>query len=225
MIDASRMPELRHGALSLFDLDAVVALHRRSIEAVGRNDLIKPETSDFFARILGGGGRITGVWLDGAFVGYGVLQFDLPPSEDARPYLGLAEEDRLAKLAGACVLPHAWGGGIHDALIASRIDQARQAGIAHLYATAAPGNARSWENLLAAGFGVRALVAKYGGHMRYLLHRREEPEPAQPAGDDGVWCGAEDTEGQQALLADGRWGRAWRRRDDGGRDLCYRRQA
>ena len=225
MTEAARMPDRRHGALSPSDLDAIVALHRRAIEAVGRNDLIKPETPDFFARILGGGGRITGVWLDGAFVGYGVLQFDLPPSEDARPSLGLSNDVRLAKLAGACVLPHAWGGGIHDSLIDWRIDQARGEGIAQLYATAAPGNARSWENLLAAGFAVRALVAKYGGHMRYLLHRDDGAEPGQPAGNDDVWCAAEDAEGQQALLAEGRRGRAWRRRDDGGRDLCYRRQA
>ena len=225
MIEASRTPDVRHGALSLSDLDAIVALHRHSIDAVGRNDLIKPETPDFFARILGGGGRITGVWLDDAFVGYGVLQFTLPPSEDARPYLGLSDDVRLAKLAGACVLPHAWGGGIHDALIGSRIDQARQAGIAHLYATAAPGNARSWENLLAAGFTVRALVAKYGGHMRYLLHRDDGSSDARPVGNDDIWCAAEDTESQQALLAAGRWGRAWRRRDDGGRDLCFGRRS
>ncbi|MFN3547275.1 MAG: GNAT family N-acetyltransferase [Mesorhizobium sp.] len=224
MIAASRTPEIRHGALSLSDLDAVVALHRRSIEAVGRNDLIKPETPEFFARILGGGGRITGVWLDDAFVGYGVLQFTLPRSEDARPQLGLSSEVSLAKLAGACVLPDAWGGGLHDALIRSRIDQARQAGFEHLYATAAPGNARSWQNLFEAGFMVRGLVAKYGGHMRYLLHRDDGQGAAPPAAGDDVWCAAEDTEGQLALLAEGRWGMAWRRRDDGGRDLCYRKR-
>lgn len=223
MSQAARAPETRYAPLGGTDLDAIMELHLASTGAVGRADLIKPESRDFFERILDGGGRMFGVWRDGAFVGYGVLQLDLPPSEDARPYLGLMASDRLAKLAGACVLPHAWGFGIHDALIDIRVAEARRLGLDHLYATAAPGNARSWENLLVAGFGVRGLVEKYGGHLRYLLHRREGA-PATPV-EGGVWLGTEDTRGQRALIAKGWAAGQWRRRADGGRDLCYREPA
>lgn len=223
MSHAADPSETRYAPLGETDLDAVMELHLLATGAVGRADLIKPESRDFFARILAGDGRIFGIWRDGAFSGYGVLQLDLPPSEDARPQLGLGASDGLAKLAGACVLPGAWGRGIHDALIAIRIAEARRLGVAHLYATAAPGNARSWENLLAAGFCVRGLVEKYGGHQRYLLHRREGVE--QAAGEDGVWLAADDTPGQMELIARGWAAGRWRRRDDGGRDLFYRRPA
>ncbi|WAP67626.1 GNAT family N-acetyltransferase [Jiella pelagia] len=220
MIEAAAAPETRYAPLDGAHLDAVMQLHLAATGAVGRADLIKPENRDFFERILTGAGRMFGVWRGGAFVGYGVLQLDLPPSEDARPQLGLKATESLAKLAGACVLPEAWGHGIHDALIEIRVAEARRLGLDHLYATAAPGNARSWENLLAAGFSVCGLVEKYGGHQRYLLHRREGA-PQRPT-DDGVWLGAEDTAGQVELIAKGWAAGQWRRRADGGRDLFYR---
>src|SRR5690606_22202458 len=118
--EAVRMVELlpaiagRYAHLSVSDLDAIYALHVKATGAVGRSELIKPESRDFFKRILSGGGRIVGVMWGDDLVAYGVLQLELPPSEDARPVLGLASTDRLAKLAGASVLPDIWGGGIHD---------------------------------------------------------------------------------------------------------------
>lgn len=219
MSNAARAQDIRYAPLAGTDLGAILALHLAATGAVGRSDLIKPEKPEFFERILAGGGRVIGAWRDGVFVGYGVLQLDLPPSEDARPHFGLSARDSLAKLAGACVLPEAWGEGIHDALIGLRVDEARRLGVAHLYATAAPGNARSWENLLAAGFAVRGLVEKYGGHLRYLLHRGEGI-PVGPAAR-GVWCAADDAERQRQLIAGGWSARRWRRRADGGRDLFY----
>src|SRR5262245_14076234 len=147
------------------------ALHLAATAAVGRSDLIKPESRDFFGRILGGGGQAIGVRRAEQLIAYGVLQTDLPPSEDARPLLGLAAGDRLAKLAGASVLPSLWGAGLHAELIARRVTEAERLGIDHLYATSAPGNTRSWTNLVDRGFAVRALIEKYGGQLRYILYR------------------------------------------------------
>lgn len=209
--------------LSTADLDAVYALHLVATGAVGRPDLIKPESRDFFERVLSGGGSIVGAMRGGVLIGYGVLQVDLPPSEDARPAFGLSSSDRLAKLAGAAVLPAAWGDGIHDALIALRVDEARRLGIGHVYATAAPGNARSWQNLLDAGFAVRGMIEKYGGHLRYLLHR-DLGAPEAAAGT-GEWCSVDDIARQRSLIAAGWAGNRWRRRDGGQRDLWYRSPA
>ncbi|MDQ6435508.1 hypothetical protein RB623_15730 [Mesorhizobium sp. LHD-90] len=210
----------RHAGLSMADLDAVYALHLAATGAVGRPELIKPESRDFFARILSGGGRITGVLRGGELIAYGVLQLELPPSEDARPLLGLSPADRLAKLAGAAVLPAAWGGGIHDELIHLRVEDARRIGVRHLYATSAPGNLRSWPNLVEAGFAVRAIVEKYGGHLRYILYR--DLSAGEPDEAEGVWCGVEDIDRQRTLLAGGHAGTRWRRRADGGRDIFFR---
>src|SRR5438270_12744803 len=91
------------------DIDAIFTLHLAATRAVGRPDLIKAESRDFFERILAGSGRAIGVVRDDALIAYGILQLDLPLSEGARPLLGLKRADRLAKVAGASVLPSAWG--------------------------------------------------------------------------------------------------------------------
>lgn len=210
---------LRYDVLAPADLDAVYRLHRTATQAVERPDLIKPETREFFERLLGGEGRLVGAWEDGALAGYGVLQLKLPPSEDARPYFGLSDADVLVKLAGASVLPREWGRGIHNVLIDLRIREAERLGLRHLYATSAPGNARSWENLLDAGFAVRAVIDKYGGHIRYLLYRDLHAAPIDAQG--GVWCAVADAARQRELLSSGHGGVAWRRLDDGGREIFY----
>lgn len=232
-------PEARRGhagseplwrALGSGDLDAIYALHLEAIAAIDDKTLVKPETKAFFAGILGGGGRIVGAFDDRGLAAYGVLQLELPASEDARPVIGLPQSIALAKLAGASVRPASWGRRLHGALIAQRLAAAREAGVVEVYATAAPGNSRSWTNLLDAGFHIRALKRKYGGHWRYLVFREVGDASVIAPERPGVWCDATDTERAQALLAgdnaaEAMAGVAWRQRDDGGYDIFFARMA
>jgi ribosomal protein S18 acetylase RimI-like enzyme len=214
---------VHYAELARKDIDSILALHLEATRAVGSPELVKPESREFFERILGGEGRAIGAIRDGSLIAYGILQIDLPPSEDARPLLGLAPADRLAKLAGVSVLPVAWGEGLHDAMIEHRIALAFDEGIDHLYATAAPGNTRSWANLIDRGFSVRGLIEKYGGHLRYLLYR--DLSAAHDRTSDGIWCDAADIARQKLLIANSYSGTAWRRREDQGRDIYYERPA
>lgn len=212
-------------ALVLADLDDVYALHGQAIAAMIDPSLVKPETREFFAGILAGGGRIVGAFDDKGLAAYGVLQLALPRSEDARSVIGLPPSVKLAKFAGASVRPADWGRRLHGALIDQRLDAARQADVAQVYATAAPGNARSWTNLLDAGFHIRALRRKYGGHWRYLVFRAVERVPPPSVGADAIWSPATDVRAAQKLMEEDRAGIAWRRRDDGGYDILFARPA
>lgn len=211
-------------ALGPADLDAVLALHVDATAAVGRPDLIRPESREFFESLLAGGGWLAGVFDAQGLIAYGVLQWDLPPAENLRAQLGLAADAPFAKLAGASVRPGRWGSGLHEELIGIRVAEARRRGLEHLYATSAPGNARSWENLIDRGFAVRGLREQYGGHLRYLLYRTASAPDgaAHPAAAAApVWCDSADIEGQRRLLAQGLAGTAWRRTDNGGREICW----
>jgi hypothetical protein len=219
-VEAMSVPETTFAALAPGDLDAIFALHLEALAAVGRPELVKPESKDFFKRMLAGAGRVIGASRSGVLVAYGVLQLDLPPSEDARPLLALKSNDDLATLAGASVHPSAWGEGLHDAMIRHRIEAASGLSIRHLYSTSAPGNVRSWANLIDRGFSVRAIIEKYGGHLRYLLYRDLAPAPASSG--EGLWCDVADIARQRLLIANGFTGAAWRRRENGGREICYR---
>jgi len=206
-------------ALEPPDLEAVHDLHLAATEAVGRPDLIRPETRAFFAALLAGGGWICGVFDAQGLLAYGVLQWDLPAVEDLRPLFGLAVDAPFAKLAGASVRPGDWGSGLHEALIARRVEEARSRGLDHLYATSAPGNARSWENLLNQGFAVRALIEQYGGSLRFVVYR----DIASPVPEiaDGDWCDVADIAGQRRLIEAGRAGVARRRTADGRREIFW----
>lgn len=211
---------LAHRALGPADLDAVLALHVAATAAVGRPDLIRPESRDFFAALIAGGGWLAGVFDGEGLLAYGVLQWDLPPDENLRPLLDLAPDAPFAKLAGASVRPGRWGSGLHEHLIGIRVAEAGRRGLRHLYATSAPGNDRSWENLIGQGFAVRGLVEQYGGHMRYVLYRTSGAGVAPGPGE--VWCDVGDIDRQRELLASGLMGAEWRRGGNGGREICWR---
>ncbi len=205
------------------DACAVYGLHVAAIARVGQPDLIRPETPEFFARILAGGGRISGVFDSGGLLAYGVLQWDLPPVEDLRPVFGLAADAPFAKLAGAAVRPEAWGRGLQESSIAYRVQVAEASKLTHLYATSAPGNWRSWTNLLNQGFSVRALIEQYGNALRFILYRDlDAAASGAEAGEDGIWCDSADAAAQQHLLDTGHAGVAWRRIDEDRREIRYR---
>lgn len=179
----------------------VDALHRRALGAAGP-DVVKPEGPDFFPRILEGGGWIIGVFEAERLVAYGIVQHELPPSDDPRPLLGVPPEVMRVKLAGASVDPAMRGKGLQRALIAARVRLAQAAFEGRpilLYSTSAPANFASWANLMAEHFTARAVKLYYGGYPRYVMVR-----------ENGEWQrGAEmildpgDLDLQRALLAEG----------------------
>jgi hypothetical protein len=184
------------------DLQAVEALHRRSIAGLGPA-VVKAEHPGFFAGILESRGLVTGVCHGDALVAYGVLQHDLLPEDDPRRLLGLGDDIPVRKLAGAAVDPGWQGGGLHRALAQHRIELAGAEAV--IYATSAPGNPASWRSLLASGLVVRALAPHYGGHLRYVMARVPDPlDPACRALDEpDLEVPDTDLERQARLLAEG----------------------
>lgn len=152
--------------LTMADLDAVLALHRRSVQGLGP-EVVKPETPTFFRELLEGRGSILGVRQGDSLVAYAVLQRDLLPIDDPSALLGLPSGTPVVKLAGAGVDPAWRGQGLQRMLIEERLKRMPSPGVA--VSTAAPANPASWRNLLSCGFAVRALQYRYGGHPRFLM--------------------------------------------------------
>jgi hypothetical protein len=219
------LPDTRWRDLDSADASVVYDLHVAAVNQVGRPDLIRPETLEFFEDILSGKGRIFGTHDAQGLLAYGVLQWDLPPAEDLRPLLGLAPDAPFAKLAGAAVRPGEWGQGLQESSIARRVEAAAASGFAHLYATSAPGNWRSWTNLVSRGFSVRALIEQYGGSLRFILYRCLDDE-GDSAGDgqkaEDIWCDANDVAAQKRCLDAHYVGMAWRSTGEERREICYR---
>lgn len=194
-------------ALGPADAGPVYALHLAAIADIADRTTVKPEEPAFFEGLLAGRGTILGVREAGRLIAYGVLQHDLAAGDDPRDLLGLAADARVAKLAGVGVAPDRRGHGLQRRLTRARVALAAEQGFGHLFATAAPANPVSWGNLMSEGFAIGALVVKYGGLRRFLLHRRPEPRP--PARQ---WIAADDLAGVAAALSDGLAGVAFCRR-------------
>ena len=195
---AERLHGLAWRLLAPTDLAAMAALHRASLGSAGP-DVVKPESPEFLASLLAGRGRVVAAWDADVLVAYGVLQHGLLPEDDPRPHLRARAGTTLAKLAGAAVAPGWRGLGLQRALVARRIALAQE--IDWLFATVAPANPASWRNLLAAGFAVRTIEWRYGGHARYLLLRERGAVTSAAAAGEDVPAG--DLARQQALLAAG----------------------
>lgn len=206
--------------LSIADLEAIYGLHIQAIEKVGRPELIRPETLEFFTRMVTDAGRMIGAFDDEGLLAYGVLQWDLSIEEDPFGPLRIDRATRLVKLAGSSVRPSYWGHGLHSQLISLRIDAALALGFTQAYSTSAPGNHRSWTNLIGEGFRVRTLKEQYGGHLRFLLLKDiGETLPFEPQ----QWCPIEDIELQRGLIDGGCEGVDWRHRGDSHEILYGRR--
>lgn len=196
------------------DLEEVVALHHLAVGPIGRPDIVKPESREYFESILAGRGRVVGLF-DGPLIAYGILQHDHAPKDETHALLGLPVGASIGRLAGASVAPAYRGRGLQRALIAARVALAPE-GMA-LFSTAAPVNTPSWASLLAEGFPIHSIVRRYGGHARYLMVRdgarydAVEAETADPL----------DTRGQMELFARGLRGFARTRLATGAAGLLF----
>lgn len=186
------------------DLPDILALHRLSLSLASKPGLVKPDQPQFFAEHLALRGRILGVREAGRLSAYAVLGLPNPGGPNMGEDLGLppAAFALVAHLAGAAVHPDRRGRGLQRRLTEERIALARASGRRHILSTVSPFNYFSWRNLIAHGLLVRRLKAKYGGHLRYVLHRELGAEPALDRAQARTFA-LHDAAAQRALLDEG----------------------
>jgi len=186
------------------DLPDILALHRLSLSQAAKPGLVKPDQPQFFAEHLGLRGRILGVREAGCLIAYAVLGLPNPGGPNLGEDLGLPASafSGVAHLAGAAVQPDSRGYGLQRRLTEERIALAQANGRRHVISTVSPFNYFSWRNLIAHGLLVRRLKTKYGGHLRYVLHRELGAEPALDRGQARDFA-LNDAAGQSALLERG----------------------
>ncbi len=199
------------------DLDEIFSLHLAGMAGLPDPGIVKPERREFFAMLLGGGGRILGVRHGPALIAYGVLQHDLSAEGVPRRTLGVGAAEPVAKLAGAAVARGYRGRGLQRLLARRRVDLAAANGYRQLFSTSSPQNPVSWANLLAEGFVIVDLAEKYGGLLRLILHRGPDREAVAPS----VWCPADDGDAVRHHLASGLIGVAQRIAPDGRAEIGF----
>jgi GNAT superfamily N-acetyltransferase len=201
--------ELR--TLTAADLPAMHQLHEAVLAALPDPAMFRlfGGAQKFLSDHLDARGRSLGIFADGRLVAYGSLT--RPAAGDLDNYAvdaGWAPEraSRVALLSAAMVHPSHRVQGLHRALIARRIELARELGAPELLVRAAPANAVSRRTLLSHGFAVAWLGVQREGSLRHVLWRPIDgpawtaPSPGEPA---IAWVAADDLPRQQRLLAEG----------------------
>ncbi len=193
------------------DLPALRLLHAAVMRALPDPALFRlfggPE--QFLADHLGARGESLGIFAGDRAVAYGSLT--RPAAGDRDNYagdLGWTPEraGRVALLSAAMVDPAHRGQGLHRALIAARIELARERGAPELLVRAAPANAPSRRTLLAHGFAVVWLGVQAEGSLRHVMWRPIESaawQAAESADAALAWAAGDDLAHQQQLLQAG----------------------
>jgi ribosomal protein S18 acetylase RimI-like enzyme len=165
------------------DLDAVEAFHAALHRVSPEPGLFVREARDFFARHLGSGGRMVGLFDPaGRLVCYSILGL---PDADSPEHFGhaigmhRALRQLTCHLDGTAVSPEWRGQGLQRRMTLDRIRHGATEGRPIALSTAAPRNIASLTNLTACGLRVVALVEKYDSHRLILRHDTREP-PLSP---------------------------------------------
>ena len=211
------VPPLVIRLLGPADVPALRALRRLVLESLPHPDYyrVEGESSDFVAKILTPGskahGLILGVFQKEILMAYGALEFPGPGEVNRGVDLSLPVDQLplVAHMTSAMVAPSHQGRGLHDFLIAARLEAGVAQGRRHFLTTVSPRNHPSWGNLVARGLHIKRLVQLGGGLVRALVHIDHTKGPQVFATDSIVSCDIEDLSQQWALLAAGFWG--WRK--------------
>jgi len=119
------------------------------------------------------------------------------------PHLAI-EPETVAIYDGSAVHPDHRGKGLQIVLNDYRGKFASAAGYYHFMGTVSPMNPYSLVNHLGAGFFVKALTLKYGGMIRYIIHKELRRKPLRTS--NVIDIAFSDLESQKRALADGLWG-------------------
>ncbi|MEU5092476.1 GNAT family N-acetyltransferase [Streptomyces sp. NPDC021356] len=176
------------------DLPLLLDLQQRIRSALDDTSVFQTSTPDFIAYCLAGGGRCYGVLHERETVAYRIVYFprdrDFNLAKDTT--LDPAEYHRVAHWDTVAVLPGWRGHALARLMNARALADLADTDVRHLFATSSPANPHGVRTLMEAGFRPICLVRKFGGKLRFLLHRTVQPgtptridDPLDPVGPAG----------------------------------------
>lgn len=189
------------------ELDELHALHLCVTARVHHPHAFRPDGRAFMEQQIERRGRTVGVFGPRGLVAYAAISF---PEDDAPDNLGRdlplpsAEIARVADYDGSAVHPDWRGNRLQQRMTDVRHRWALLHGRHHILGTVSPFNPVSLQNFLTLDCRVRNLKRKYGGMLRFIIHR-DLRDPAPPAIDHRSVLDVplSEIDRQESLLRDG----------------------
>jgi len=163
------------------ELDDLYALHVYVTSQVHHPHAFRPDERNFMEQQIERRGRTVGVFGAGGIVAYAAISFPDGDRDNLGRDLPLpsSELSRVADYDGSAVHPDWRGNRLQQRMTDVRHRWALRHGRYHILGTVSPFNPVSMQNFLALGCRVRNLKRKYGGMLRFIIHRDlRDAEPA-----------------------------------------------
>lgn len=205
-------------ALEMRSLDRSSLPSLWSLQSIIAQNLTHPQVfllhdREFFLEMLCLPHLAIGIFDHDQLIAYSILR--LPESSGAIPDhpgwdIGLPQEDlaKVAHLQTVAVHPAYRGRGLQRWLVRAQIRSAECLGYRHICSTVSPENPVSLANMLSSGLMIVALLPKFQGWWRFILHRDMAMlHPLREIGLEGEAAlraiFISDLEGQANLLREG----------------------
>jgi ribosomal protein S18 acetylase RimI-like enzyme len=116
---------------------------------------------------------VIGVFTEDGLVAYNVLFFPGLDSDNFGADINLPEEelDKVVHLETVAVHPAYRGNSLQRKMEAVHLNLIKDMGFEHVCCTVSPKNHPSLQNVFSNGLAIKALKIKFGGRLRYIMHR------------------------------------------------------
>ena len=203
-------------------LDEILNLQKLVLQHLPEAEIFRPSSREDFSEHFCMGDPILGVLAPIGLIAYHVLA--IPRRENYGTDISLPPDElpMVAHLKIVAVHPDYRGNGLQRKVNEAQIELMRSAGFRHACCTISPKNPYSLRNFIADGLVIKGLVTKFGGWMRYIMHR----DLLRPRifGKDKTCISNSDIQGQMKLLEEGFCGVGIARKGEGF-DVIYIRDS
>ena len=193
-LDSSSLPDLLR-------LQAIIA------ESLPAPDIFVLHGEDFFRKAVSKSNSAIGVFAQNRLIAYSILRIPVcsgkATPDNLGKDIGLPPGDllKVAHIQAIAVHPACRGNGLQRTLAQAHLKVAEDIGYHHICCTVSPKNGISLANMLSCGLKIEALVPKFQGWWRFILHKdlRKEnryPDARANGGEEQIALAATDLESQ-----------------------------
>lgn len=157
-------------------LSEIIELQDAVVKNISNKEIFQPDSKEFFIEELKKGAKIIGVFSEEErerLVAYRFITLPKGDSMNLGMDLGLSPKElkRVGHLETTLVHPNYRGNGLQRKTLFVALDLFKYLGHNHICSTISPKNFHSLNNVMAGGLVIKNLKEKYGGKMRFILHR------------------------------------------------------
>lgn len=181
-------------------IDEVLELQEIVAKRLDDKEIFRLTIIEEFRDLLCQDSSAIGVFTDEGLIAYNIISIPSEFAENFGADICLPKEElkSVVHIKAVVVHPAYRGNGLQRRLAQVHLDVVRGRGYEHVCSTVSPKNLISIENHFANGFVIKAIKMKYGGMLRYIMHKNLV-RPFFP-GENAVSIKVDDIDGQRRLI-------------------------